>query len=324
MPKVSICIPTYNTACYLPEAIESVLAQDFTDYELVICDDVSSDNTPEICAGYQDPRIRYIRYRENAKQAGNFNRCLEEARSEFLAILHADDYWSPGFLSDRVKRLTENPELGFVFGAVQIVDAESNLLSIGRCWSEDQQFERCDLLEALLFGCIVCPPSLMVRTERAHQAGKFRTDLTWGHDWEWALRLAEQNAAYFASEPLAAYRVHDGSGTAEQLSAAKNGFQERRILQDTFARLAANGNRFHHLKRPAFAALSRRHMYFAEQALLAERRSVARNNLWYAALADASMIVRPTYWALLLGSIAPIKLYDQYRALRNSAAVSER
>jgi glycosyltransferase involved in cell wall biosynthesis len=324
MPKVSICIPTYNTARYLPETIESVLAQDFTDYELVICDDVSSDNTPEICARYNDPRIRYIRYRENAKQAGNFNRCLDEAQSEFLAILHADDFWLPGFLADRVKRLTDNPKLGFVFGTVQIVDADSNLLSTSGRWPEDHLFEVGGLLEALLFGCIVCPPSLMVRKASADRAGKFRTDLTWGHDWEWALRLAEQNAAYFASEPLAAYRVHDGSGTAEQLSAAKNGFQERRILQDTFARLAANENRLHKLKRPAFAALSRRHMYFAEQSLLAERRAVARNNLWYAALADASMIVRPTYWALLLGSVAPINLYNQYRALRGSMATPAR
>jgi hypothetical protein len=65
-------------------------------------------------------------------------------------------------------------------------------------------------------------------------------------------------------------------------------------------------------------------MYFAEQSLLAERRAVARNNLWYAALADASMIVRPTYWALLLGSVAPINLYNQYRALRGSMATPAR
>lgn len=320
MPKVSICIPTYNTAKYLPEAIESVLAQDFTDYELVICDDVSSDNTPEICASYQDPRIRYIRYRENAKQAGNFNRCLAEARGEFLTILHADDYFLPGFLSDRVGRLTKQSKLGFVFGAVQVIDAESSLLNVSGRWNEDQHFEMGGLLEALLFGCIVCPPSLMVRKKQADQAGKFSTDLTWGHDWEWALRLAEQNAAYYTSEPLAAYRVHDGSGTAEQLSAAKNGIQERRILQNTFDRLAATGNPFHKLKRPAFAALSRRHMYFAEQALLADRRAVTRNNLWYAALADASMVVRPTYWTLLLGSALSRNLYTQYRSLRNSIA----
>ncbi len=322
MPKVSVCIPTYNTARYLPEAIESVLRQDFTDYELVICDDVSTDETPEICQGYGDPRIRYIRFRENAKQAGNFNRCLQEARGELVTLLHADDYFLPGFLSDRVNRLTDNPELGFVFGAVQIADADSNISSVNGRWTSDHDFRAGELLEPLLRGCIVSPPSLMVRKVCTTGAGLFRTDLTWGHDWEWMLRLAEKYTAYYVSQPFAVYRVHDGSGTAEQLNAAKNGSQERRILEDTLARLSSEDNRFNELRRPIFQALSRRHMYFAEQALFDGRRYVARNNLYYAALADATMLVRPTFWALLMGSFGPAGLYARYRSVRDAVASS--
>jgi glycosyltransferase involved in cell wall biosynthesis len=323
LPNVSVCIPTYNTGRYLPEAIESVLRQDYDDYELVICDDVSTDNTPAICRSYDDPRIRYVRYKENAGQAGNFNRCLQEARGEYLTILHADDWLLPGFISDRVRHLNGDSSLGFVFGAVQIADAQSNITATNGHWPRDRSFGATELLDHLLFGCIVSPPSMMVRKETASKAGLFRTDLTWGHDWEWAIRLAEHSAVSYVSKPLSVYRIHDESGTAEQLNAAKNGPQERRILKETIERLAAVDARFSKLRRSVFRALSRRHMYFAEHALLDNRRSVARNNLYYAALSDLMMLGRPTFWALLCGSLGPVSLYARYKSLRHPVAAGE-
>lgn len=316
MPKVSVCIPTYNTARYLPETIESVLRQDFDDYELIICDNASTDATPEICQSYRDPRFQYKRFDELTNQAGNFNRCLELASGEFIMLLHSDDFFLSGFLADRVRRLEENPSVDFVFGAVKVVDAESADVSVNKHWENDQTFAPPDLLGDLLFGCLVSPPSLMVRRSAVGKAGVFRTDLTWGHDWEWTLRLAEKGGAAYASEPLAAYRVHDASGTAEILNAAKNGEQERRILRETLARIGQAYPHFKKLRRPAFQELSRRHMYFAEQALMGHRRSITRNNLWYALRADAGMILRPTFWALLWGSFSSINWYKRYRSLR--------
>ena len=323
MPRVSVCIPTYNSARYLPKAIESVLEQEFGDYELVICDNASTDETPELCGHYEDSRIRYVRFNDLTNQAGNFNRCLDQVRGEFFTLLHADDFFLPGFLADRVRRLSEHPETGFVFGAVKVVDSDGEVTGAKSPWAEDRLFALGELLEPLLFGSIVCPPSLMVRTSCAAKAGPFRTDLTWGHDWEWALRLAGCGVAGYASEPLAAYRVHGGSGTAEILNTARNGHQERQILKETFARLAVEDKRWGRLHRAAFRALSRRHMYFAELGLLEGQKNVARNNLYYAARADSIMLTRPTFWALLLGSLGPTRLYTRYRAVRNQAAGSE-
>jgi glycosyltransferase involved in cell wall biosynthesis len=300
-----------------------VLRQDFEDYELVICDDCSTDETPDICRSYDDSRIRYIRYSENAKQAGNFNRCLQEARGDYLTLLHADDWFLPGFIRDREQRLTDDPELGFVFGATQIADAESNITSTSGRWKEDKRFGPSELLDHLLYGCILSPPSLMVRKQCADKAGPFRADLTWGHDWEWALRLSEQAAACYVSKPLSVYRVHDASGTAEQLNAAKNGEQERRILKETLERLADADARFRKLRRPVFQALSRRHMYFAEQALFDRRSYVVRNNLYYAALANPTMLARPTFWALAFGSLGAERFYSRYRAFRDAARSGE-
>jgi hypothetical protein len=141
--------------------------------------------------------------------------------------------------------------------------------------------------------------------------------MTWGHDWDWGLRLAEANAAYYDAEPLACYRLHEGSGTAENLNAAKNGPQERKILDDALTRAALIDTRATSWRRSALRALALRHMYFSEQALLDNRQSVARYNLHYALRADLSMAIRPTMWAILLGSIAGRRWYVAFRHLRS-------
>src|SRR5262245_47649967 len=102
MPRISVCIPTYNTARYLPEAIESVLAQTYDDFELVICDNASTDATPQLCRRYDDPRVRYVRFDELVNQGNNWNRCLRLARGDYIALLHADDRYRSGFLIERV------------------------------------------------------------------------------------------------------------------------------------------------------------------------------------------------------------------------------
>jgi glycosyltransferase involved in cell wall biosynthesis len=305
----------------LPEAIESVLAQDFSDFELVICDNASTDLTPEICGRYSDQRVRYRRFEEMTNQAGSFNRCLAEAAGDFITLLHADDYFLPGFLTDRVARLEAQPETSFVFGAVQVVDSNGSTISTKKQWAGDRFFRRGELFELLLSGCLVSPPSLMVRRSCIDKIGPFRTDLTWGHDWEWTLRLSETGAAFYVAQPLAAYREHDASGTAEILNAAKNGRQERLILSDTIQRCSVSRDRIGSLRRSAYRNLGLRHMYIAEQALLNSKKGVALNNLWYAAAADPAMLIRATFWALVAGSIGSPKLYARYRSLRNAVAL---
>ncbi len=319
-PRVSVCVPTYNCAHYLGQALDSVLSQGFGDFELVVCDDVSTDDTGAMVAGYRDPRVRYRRFETRGGQAGNFNRCLDAASGEYVTLLHADDFFLPGFLEDRVRRLDASPSTGWVFGSVRTVDAEARELPFSRPFEADRAFAPGELLEPLLHGCIVCPPSMMVRKRCIDEVGLFRTDLTWGHDWEWALRLAELAGVEYASEPLAAYRVHDGSGTAEMLSAAKNGHQERRILHDTLRRLEERRPELRRLRRSIFHALALRHMHFAADGLMRDQPQVARSNLWYAALADPRMLTRPSLWAVLLAASVGKGTYTRFRRLRERAS----
>ena len=98
--QVSVVIPAYNYAHFLPEAIASVLAQTGADLELIVVDDGSPDNTPEVCARCADPRVRLVR-QPNAGLSAARNTGIREARFPYVAFLDADDRWEPGFLSPR-------------------------------------------------------------------------------------------------------------------------------------------------------------------------------------------------------------------------------
>lgn len=315
-PQVSICTPTYNGARYIAQAIESALSQDFGDFELVVCDDGSTDETPDLVRGYRDGRVRYLRFAERAGQAGNFNRCLAEARGRYFTMLHDDDFFLPGFLRRRLDEFRKFEGAGFVLGAVCQIDPQGRTLGIQAPWTEDRWFGTGELVEPLLRGSIFNLASLMIRTEVARRAGAFREDLTWGHDWDWALRLAGASAARYTREPLVAYRVHDGSGTAAILRVSTHGEQERRILDGALARSGARGAQARRMRRAAFRSLALRHMNFAEHALLAGNAPATRYNLRHAFRADPRLVFRPTWWALGVGSGAPKRCYLGYRRLR--------
>lgn len=116
MPRVSIGLPVYNGEKYVREAIESVLAQTFKDFELIISDNASTDQTEKICQEYaaKDPRVHYYRNAKNLGAAKNFNRVFELSSGEYFKWLAADDCLKPRFISDCIKVLEANPDVVLV------------------------------------------------------------------------------------------------------------------------------------------------------------------------------------------------------------------
>jgi len=110
VPFFCVCIPTYNRANFLPEAIESVLSQDFTDFELIICDNASTDNTEEVVKQYQDNRIRYVRYKNLVSMYANHNRCISLASSNWLLYVHSDDHIERGTLNSYHQAILKHGE----------------------------------------------------------------------------------------------------------------------------------------------------------------------------------------------------------------------
>ena len=104
-PKVSVIVPTHNRADLLPRAVDSVLAQTYGDYEMVIVDDCSSDNTQDVIAGFSDPRIRSFRHDRNRGQSAAINTGIAHARGEYIGFLDDDDEWLPTKLEGQVALL---------------------------------------------------------------------------------------------------------------------------------------------------------------------------------------------------------------------------
>jgi glycosyltransferase involved in cell wall biosynthesis len=114
IPLVSVVIPCFNYGRFLPEAVDSVLSQGVTDLEVIIVDDGSTDETPEVVARLTDPRIRAYRFQNGGNSAAR-NHGIELARGEFLAFLDADDRWLPGKLERQLALLEAEPGVGMVF-----------------------------------------------------------------------------------------------------------------------------------------------------------------------------------------------------------------
>lgn len=128
-PIVSIVMPVYNTAKYVEAAIDSVLAQTFKDFELLIIDDAGPDHSIDLCRAYSDPRIRIIS-QANRGLAGARNTGIRNARGQFIALLDSDDLWETEKLARHVEHLWQSPDVGISYAASKMIDDDGNLLRI--------------------------------------------------------------------------------------------------------------------------------------------------------------------------------------------------
>lgn len=126
---VSIIMPSWNTGKFIGESIQSVLNQTYKNWELIIVDDCSTDNTDEIMASFNDERIRYFRNEKNSGAALTRNRAIREARGEWIAFLDSDDLWMPQKLEYQIKFMQKN-DLVFSYHEYEKIDEESKPLNI--------------------------------------------------------------------------------------------------------------------------------------------------------------------------------------------------
>ena len=129
MPKASVIIPAYNAMAYLPETLDSVIAQTFTDFEVLIINDGSSDNIVEWASQIQDSRVRLIS-QANQGLPGARNTGIWHSKGEYLAFLDADDIWESSKLAKQVECLDKNLDVGMVSSLVSAIDPNGNLIHI--------------------------------------------------------------------------------------------------------------------------------------------------------------------------------------------------
>ncbi len=211
-PAVSILTPAYNVARFIGATVDSVLAQDFRDWEMLVVDDGSSDGTAAEVTARRDPRLRLLR-QENQGVSSARSRAMAEARGEAVMFLDADDWLAPDALRRLSAALAEAPEVVGAHGAYAVMaeDAEPGDPPL-RCRYAPQHAG--DLLEHLLVqNLFVNGGHLLLRREALLRAGPFLPHLRYGEDWEYWIRLALQGpfAAVPGAEPLLFVRERLGS-----------------------------------------------------------------------------------------------------------------
>jgi glycosyltransferase involved in cell wall biosynthesis len=217
--RVSVCIPTYNGAAFVAEAIESVLAQDGVDIEVVVVDDGSDDATLEIVRSVPDSRIQVHRNAARRGIPGNWNRCLEVATGEFVSVFHQDDLMLPGNLESKVGMLAGDPGMSFVHSAIELL-VEPSAVDEGGYWVDrsDHDFtaEGADYFRKLyLSDNLICAPAVVARRRCLLDLGGFDEDLGFTPDYEMWLRLCVEGRVGFLSRPLIRYRWHGGNASLE-------------------------------------------------------------------------------------------------------------
>jgi len=201
--QVSVIIPAYNALAYLPQALESVQTQTFTDFELIVVDDGSSDGTAAWLGTLTGPRLKVLCQPHQGSGAAR-NTGLEHAAGRYVAFLDADDLWQPTKLAKQVSHLDAHPEVGLVHSAISYIDEVGRPINRVLSASGNGQVWR-QMLEANLVRCGSTP---MIRRCCFSKAGTFDTTLTVFQDWEMWIRIAKHYPFAVLDEPLAAYRQH--------------------------------------------------------------------------------------------------------------------
>jgi glycosyltransferase involved in cell wall biosynthesis len=224
MAKVSICIPTYNRSDLLKYAIESALNQTYTDFELIICDDGSNDNTSEVVAQWNDPRIRYIQHPLNIGRSQNMRSGFEAAIGEYFVKFDDDDALTPEFLEKTVSKIETDPTLDFVCTDHWIIDRqhqriESATRENSAKWGKDKLQKGIipDLLtETFVYQSLQVGSTLFRRSALA-DIDYMRSQADGCEDFDLLVRLAlAGKQGYFLPELLMEYRIHSGQTSLKQ------------------------------------------------------------------------------------------------------------
>jgi glycosyltransferase involved in cell wall biosynthesis len=219
---VSVIIPTYNGERFLRPAIEGIINQTFSNFELIVIDDGSTDATPKILAEFRDPRIAVITNERNLGIAAATNRGLAAARGELIALQDHDDISLPQRLQTQLDFLTTNPDIALVASAVTIIDEEGNLGKYVLAPSApqtpappavDDPEGDLEIKWGLLFGCRLNHTSVMVRRSVILDIGGYREDSEFplARDYDLFSRIALQHQLSNLRQPLVLWRRHSGS-----------------------------------------------------------------------------------------------------------------
>jgi glycosyltransferase involved in cell wall biosynthesis len=204
-----VVVPTYNAAGTLLDTIGSVLRQTFRDFELIVIDDGSTDDTRRVAQAVRDPRVAVFTY-PNGGLAAARNRGIDRSRGQFVSFIDADDLWTPDKLARQLEALRRHPEAALAYSWTAFIDRQGRFLFA-------KEPSRCegDVHAELLRSCFVASGSnIMVRRSCIDVVGGFDTALAAAQDWDFCLRVATRSRFVVVPRYQILYRVWEGAMSA--------------------------------------------------------------------------------------------------------------
>jgi GT2 family glycosyltransferase len=211
-PRVSVCIPVYNLEHYIAEALDSLKAQTYQDYEAIIVNDGSTDRSEEIIAPYlEDPRLQYIR-QENGGVAKARETAVAAAKGEWFAHLDGDDLWTPDKLERQIALADSDRRTNLIYGnAIVFYEDGSERVFYAAPMPEG------DIIRALYVDCFLCTSTVMVKTADVVAVGY--PILKYGEDYTLWLRIARRGVwARYCASPIVRYRIRGSSQASPRLA----------------------------------------------------------------------------------------------------------
>lgn len=288
-PVVSVIIPTYNRKAYLGQALDSLAAQTYRDFEIIVVDDGSTDDTAEFLR-VRPESIRYF-WQENAGPAAARNRGLKEARGQFVAFLDSDDLWQPSFLEATTQCLMRDKSVDVAFcRSVTIDDRGTVMANHGR-----RSAFGGDITAQLFASTFISTPTVLVRLNTVREHGGFDASLPTNEDYDLWLRLSLRHRFGLVDEPLCLRRSHPGTQSRNG-SLVVPTIRKARLLERFYHQL---GGADKIPRNIAFARLAKVY-YTAGKCSYRAGRYAAAADLFHQSL--AYRLVSPKVWSWYLAA----------------------
>jgi len=230
MPELSIIMPLFNTGRYAGDAVQSLLSQSFSDFELIVVDDASTDGSAEVIRSFRDPRINMLTNEKNQGIAISRNIGLRAATGKYIAPFDSDDMAMPQKFEKQVDFLKRNPDFGMVGSWAKLIDGDGNTLP--KKWKPDAPAERIPAI--LLFRNYFIQSAVVLRREIIPEGG-YRPGFNIAEDYFMWTEIAQKSRVWNFPEYLVYHRIHDRSAIGSD--AARVALFDARVFEYAFERL---------------------------------------------------------------------------------------
>jgi GT2 family glycosyltransferase len=295
MSSIDVVVPCYRYAHYLRECVQSVLSQGIDDLRLLIIDDHSPDNTPEVGAAlvHEDPRVSYLRHDVNVGHISTFNEGIDWTRADYMLLISADDYLLPGALQRAVHLMDSNADMGMCFGNAVVLHDNGDRRPMKV--TVDTGGEPAIAVSGVNFvwlcaragsSNVVATPTAIVKTSLLKRLGGYRADLPHTGDLELWLRLAAHGSVGFLNADQAVYRRHQGNmSTAYLQDHCATDLEQRKAAIDVFVQTCTSAMpQAPHLGKCLLANLGKEAVGQASAAFNSNRMELSRQLCDFAAL----------------------------------------